>query len=534
MGNQILSYAKMFGKHSIDAFVAHEATWSEHKYTQGEMSDIIRANNLEWSNAVVMAYMTSDKWRSALESYFGQVNYNYDNRYFANASIRRDGSSRFADGHRWGTFGSLGFGWVITNEQFMQNVTWLKYLKFKADWGLLGNQSISTGNTAANYYPYLDLYSIANNNDYASIRFAYKGNKDLTWEKTSSFNFGLEFNVADIVEGEFRYFNNTTRDMLYMKQVAPSLGYASYPVNDGKVRNSGIEFNLKWHAIRSKELKLDVRLNGSSYTNEIIEMPFDDTTGERKFYEIQRGYAWSKGHSLYDFYMREYAGVDPQTGAAQYNQYYNVKADGTRDLITDMEAYKHENKIEKLEVEKTSDYANATQKYVGESVVPDITGGFGFDLSYKGFEVSTTFTYGIGGKAYDNVYALLMGDYGPGKYNWSVDIENRWQQPGDITDVPALTAGRSDYADYANATSTRFLTSRSYLSLTNARIGYTFPKNWFKGTGINGLSLYVTGENLFVISVRKGFVSMASVTGSSGSSQYLPVSSIMGGLKIEF
>ena len=532
--NEILSYAKTFDKHSFDAFIAHEATWSENKYTDGQMSDIIRGNNLEWSNAIIMSYMSSDKYRTALESYFGQVNYNYDNRYFANAAIRRDGSSRFADGNRWGTFGSLGFGWVITNEQFMKNISWLKYLKFKADWGLLGNQSILTVSSAINSYPYLDLFSISNNNDYASIRFAYKGNKDLTWEKTNSFNFGLEFNVANLVEGEFRYFNNTTRDMLYMKQVAPSLGFASYPVNDGKVRNSGIEFNLKWHAIKTNDMKLDVRLNGTSYSNKIIAMPHDDTTGLPKPYEIQGGYAWAEGHSLYDYYVREWAGVDPDNGAALYNQYYNVKADGTRDIITDMESYASKNTIEKLEVEKTSDYNSATRKFVGASAVPDLTGGFGFDFYYKGLEVSTTFSYGIGGKAYDNVYAALMGDNGPGQNNWSVDIENRWQNPGDITDVPVLTAGFSDYASFANATSTRFLTSRSFLSLNNARIGYTLPKEWFKNVGINKLSVYVTGENLFVATARKGFVSMASITGASGRSQYLPVSTVMGGVKIEF
>lgn len=531
---QMLSWGKTFGKHGLDAFIAHEFTWSQSRNFYGGKSNIVRGGNLEWSNAVIMSYMESDLYKRSLESYFGQVNYNYDQRYYFNGSLRRDGSSRFADGKKWGTFGSLGFGWVISNEKFMKDLKWLKFLKFKADWGWLGNQNLLTGSTAANYYPYYDLYSIGNMDGKPSIMFAYKGNNDLTWESTSSFNFGLDFNIANIIEGEFEYFNNTTFDMLYMKQVAPSLGYASYAVNDGKIRNAGIEFALKWHAIRSKDFKFDVRLNGSHYVNKMLEMPIDDTTGKAKPYEIHGAYAWSEGHSIYDFYMREYAGVDPQTGYALYNQYYNVKADGTRELITNMESYKADNTIETLEVEKTSDYSEATLKYVDESAVPVLTGGFGFDLYWKGLEFNSTFTYGLGGKAYDYVYATLMGDNSAGSYNWHEDIESRWQKPGDVTDVPGLFGGAADYSSYANATSTRFLTSRSYLNLANVRIGYTLPQKWFTNTPIKKLHVYVTGDNLFVISARKGFVSMSSVSGSSDRSHYLPVSTIMGGIKVEF
>ena len=532
---QMLSWGKQFGKHALDAFIAHESSWYQYQYMTGQKSNILRGDNLEWSNAVIMGYMDSDKYKRSLESFFGQLNYNYDQRYYFTAALRFDGSSRFSSGNKWGTFGSLGFGWVITNEKFMKNVKWLKFLKLKADWGLLGNQSLSTGSSAANYYPYYDLFAISNMNDNPSVQFYYKGNNKLTWEKTSSFNFGFDFNIANVLEGEFEYFNNTTRDMLYMKQVAPSLGYASYPVNDGKIRNAGIEFALKWHAIRKSNLKFDVRFNASRYTNKMIQMPIDDTTGQPKPIEVRGAYAWSEGHSIYDYYMREYAGVDPDNGHALYNQYYNVKADGTRDLITDMELYKQDNVIEKLEVEKTDDYSNATRKYVDESAVPSLTGGFGFDLAWKGFEVNATFTYGLGGKAYDNVYATLMRDNSPGEYNWHTDIEKRWQNPGDITDVPGLFSGSNgSYSTYAAGTSTRFLTSRSYLNFTNLRIGYTFPKKWFVNKAVKKLQVYVTAENLFVISARKGFVSMSSVSGASDRSAYLPVSTIMGGVKVEF
>ena len=531
-GNQILSWAKTFGKHNVDAFVAHESMWMENSYMYGYKSLLVRSGNTELSNAVIMGAIESDTYGYSMESYFGQVRYDYDEKYHFNASIRRDGSSRFAKGNKWGTFGSVGAAWVLSKEAFMENLDWLKNLKLKASWGLLGNQSLNTGFSIANYYPYEDFYTIGNQNDKPSFTFKYKGNPDLTWEKSSTFNVGMEFDVLGVLEGEVEYFHKTTKDMLFMKQVAPSLGYASYPVNDGKLVNKGIEFNLTAHALKTKDVTLDIRLNGGHYKNEMTKMPIDDTTGKEKPIELQGAYAWSKGHSLYDFYLREYAGVDPETGVAQYNSYVNVKADGTREPITDMELYLSKgNKIETLEVEKTDDAAQATKKYVGKSAIPTLTGGFGFDLYVKGFELSTTFTYGLGGHALDYVYATLMGDNTPGKYNWHKDIENRWQQPGDVTDVPRLMAGADTYA---NATSTRFLTSRSYLNLANARIAYNLPKSLLAKSGIKALSVFVTGDNLFLISARKGFVSMASVSGESGRSQYAPLSTVSGGFKIEF
>ncbi len=538
--NQILSWKKSFGVHNLDAFVAHESTFYKSSDNYGQKSKIVRPNNTEWSNAVIMDYMDSQTYGFDMESYFGQIRYDYNDKYFFHGTLRRDGSSRFAKGQKWGTFGSIGAAWAITNENFMKDVSWLKNLKYKLSWGVLGNQDFITNPTIAGYYPYNDLYTIGNLNDEISFSFKYKGNPDLTWERSETWNTGIEFNIADILEGEVEYYNKTTKDMLFLKQVSPSLGYAQYPVNDGKMVNKGLEFSLVAHLVKTNDISLDLRVNGGHYKNKMTQMPMDDTTGKEKPLEIQGAYGWSKGHSLYDFYIREYAGVDPETGMALYNSYYNVKADGSKDLITDMVTYQQNNKIERLEVEKTSDYNNATKKYVGKSGIPTLQGGFGFDLAVKGFELNTTFSYSLGGYAYDGVYATLMSDNTPGSGNWHNDIENRWQKPGDITDVPRLTSG---YDEYTNASSTRFITSRSYLNLSNVRLSYTFPKKWMNRMNIGSLSVYVSGDNLMFISARKGFVSMAGNTvstdpnedsGGSDRSQYAPLSTIMGGIKIQF
>ena len=172
---------------------------------------------------------------------------------------------------------------------------------------MLGNQDFITNPTIAGYYPYNDLYTIGNLNDEISFSFKYKGNPDLTWERSETWNTGIEFNIADILEGEVEYYNKTTKDMLFLKQVSPSLGYAQYPVNDGKMVNKGLEFSLVAHLVKTNDISLDLRVNGGHYKNKMTQMPMDDTTGKEKPLEIQGAYGWSKGHSLYDFYIREYA-----------------------------------------------------------------------------------------------------------------------------------------------------------------------------------------------------------------------------------
>ena len=548
--NQILSWSQSFGKHNLDAFVAHESTNSKTAVSYGSKSKIVRPGNVEWSNGVIMDYLESYTYGYAIESYFGQVRYDFDNKYFLHGTLRMDGSSRFAKGNKWGTFGSVGAAWAITNESFMQDISWLKNLKYKISWGVLGNQDFITTPVAAGYYPYEDLYTINNLNDEYSFSFKFKGNPDLTWERSSTINTGIEFNIADIFEGEVEYFHKTTSDMLFMKQVAPSLGYASYPVNDGELVNKGVEFSLTTHILNKKDLKLDFRLNGGYYNNKMTKMPIDETTGKEKPIEISRYYGWANGHSLYDFYMREYAGVNPETGMAMYNQYYNVKADGSKELITDMETYKATKGINKLETEQTSDWSQATKKFVDKSGIPALQGGFGFDLYVKGFSLNTTFAYGLGGYGYDYNYAAIMHNGTSGSYNWHKDIENRWQKAGDITDVPRLSndyGGGADNTNYANSSSTRFLTSRSFLNLTNLRIGYEFPKSLVSKMHLGGLNVFVSGDNLLYISARKGYISMASSgnsdnvnndngndSGESGRSQYAPLSTIMGGIKVQF
>ena len=277
-------------------------------------------------------------------------------------------------------------------------------------------------------------------------------------------------------------------------------------------------------------MRLDLRINGGNYRNKITQMPIDESTGEEKVIEMQGAYAYSKGHSIYDFYVREYVGVNPETGLTQWNRYYN-EVNGEKDYIFDMETYLNGNTINELGVETTTEYSQVTKKYVGKSVIPTLQGGFGLDFAYKGFELTSQFAYSFGGHSYDNIYASLMGNNLPGQVNWSKDILDRWQEAGDITDVPRLS---SDFDKNVNSISSRFITSNAYLNFTNVRLSYTLPVQLTQSMGINRTSIWLSGDNLFLLTAREGFIPMGAESGSSSTIRYAPLSTITTGIKLQF
>lgn len=521
--NQILSYNTSVNKSNFEAFIAHENTLTQNKSQSGSMSNIASPYSVELSNGIIKGGLSSATNEYALESYFGQVKYDYDNKYFVHATIRRDGTSRFPN-DKWGTFGSVGFAWMMTNENFLKNITWLKSLKSKISYGVLGNQALGI-------YPTFDAYSINNLNDELSINFGSKGNPNLTWERSNNFNTGFESNINNRVELDVEYFRKITDNLLYYKQVAPSLGYANYPVNDGEILNSGIEFSILGHIINKNDFRLDISFNGANYVNKILKMPIDDTTGEEKQIELQGGYAYAKNRSLYDFYVREWAGVDPSSGEANWFRYYDEQPDGEKIYITDMVQYTIANTINKLGKETTTDYNEATQKFIDKSVIPVLAGGFAFDISYKRLQLDMQFAYSFGGYSYDNAYSQLMSDHATGSNNWSIDILQRWRKEGDITNVPRLTG---NYDKYDSATSSRFITSNSFLNFTNTKLTYNLTGKRIFNVQLPGLSLWLAGDNLFVLSARKGYVPNTSESGNSSSYSYTPLSSFTAGIKVEF
>lgn len=527
----ILNYNQSFGKHNIEALAAHEATSWESRISSAFKTNLVQNDNTELDNAVVSSPSSSYSIGYALESWFAQANYDYNGTYYLSASIRTDGSSRFLK-DKWGTFGSVGVGWLLSNEGFMNSVGVIKFLKLKASYGVIGDQA------GVGYYPGYDLLMISNLNDNPAFSFDRKGNRNLTWETAKIFQVGTEFELGNFLSGSIDYYNKNTDNLIFDRRVGPSIGYALIEVNDGQLRNQGVEFDLTGHIINQSDLYVDLGINGEILKNELIRMPIDPATSNPKIIDVQSYYGRGQRHSIYDYYMREYRGVDPEDGLSQWTVYYvdandNGELDNGEENINSLEDYKAKNPDKTGQIKKstTKVYQDATQFYVGKSAIPKVRGAINLTAGYKGFSLAVQMLYGIGGYGYDFVYARLMDNPKIGGNNWSVDMLKRWQKPGDITDVPRLSDG---YDPNVASTSTRFLTKADYLILNNVRLGYQFPKKWYARYGLTDLSVWVSGDNLWMHSARKGFNPSISQAGVSDWYTYTPLSTFSAGLKIRF
>ena len=494
-------------------------------------------SSLELGNAIQMNDLSGTTNRFALDSWLVSAMYSYKERYALTANYRADGSSRYAPQNRWGHFGSVGVAWTFTNEDFCEPAReYLKDGKLRLSWGELGNQ-------VSSLYSYTDLYTIENVNGEIGYVWGSKGNENITWERANITDLGLEFSIGKWLDVELDYFYKLTNNLLFSRAVAPSLGYSSLPVNDAKMVNQGVEFGFKVHAVDTRNVKLDIRLNGAHYTNKMLEMPIDYYKADGTPVRQKMSGAMSVGHSMYDHYTCKYMGVD-ESGNALYDAWYDPSkgglgaelANNERNYITSLHQWQLENPDKDPEKDlahkSTPNASYATLQYVGKSYLPDLDGGFGIDLEVYGVTLSASCSYRIGGYGYDYTYMALMDDGPIGGHNWHVDMLNSWTEFNKETDIPRLTNGMSDYASFANMTSDRFLTSNSYLSLNDIQMGYNFPKKLIEKIKLNRLSIYISATNLAIATARKGYNPMTSFTGSSDTHGYSPLSTIMGGIKL--
>lgn len=526
----LLRYNKTFSEHSIEVLAAHEATdWSIDRLFISAFN-LVDPDLEDFNNAVVSNPIDSYTESYSLESYFTQVSYDYKKTYFISASARRDGSSRFVK-EKWGNFGSVGASWLISNESFMQSQNIVKSLKLKASYGLIGEQA------GIGYYPGYDLYNVDNLNDGPAFSFDTKGNPDLTWETSRMFQTGIEFSIGNYLTGVVDYYVKNTTGLIFDRRVGPSIGYAIIKVNDGELRNQGLEFDLTGHIIDSKDYHLDLSVNGELLKNKITKMPIDPATGEQKVLDVQGNYGWSAGHSIFDFYMREFAGVDPEDGRSMWTMYYDdLNGDGeftTGENVTSLHQFLSQNPDKEGTLLKTTTktYQSATQLYVGKSAIPKVRGAINLSGGYKGLELSVQMLYSLGGYSYDAAYASLMANGLVGGNNWHKDILKRWQEQGDVTNVPRI----SDNQD-ANVSSlaSRFITKADFILLNNVRLGYTIPASLLETFGINAASVWVSGDNLWLKSKRHGFNPSIAEAGNSSVYTYAPLSTISAGIKVKF
>ncbi|AWX43897.1 TonB-dependent receptor SusC [Flagellimonas maritima] len=533
---QLLRYNKNFGNHGFDALIAHESNDYTRNFSSGNKRDVAVPGLLELDNfAVTQGQPVGFSEGATLESYFSQVNYNYNSTYFLSGSVRTDGSSRFIN-DKWGVFWSIGGSWIASNESFLENSKLFSYLKLKASYGVIGDQE------GIDFYQSDDTFNVTNLNDGLSISERRNGNPDLTWEESKMFQTGVELSLGRFLDVNVDYYRKNTENLFFDRRVGSSQGISTVTVNDGELRNTGLEFSLTAHLIQTENAKLDLTINGEHIDNEIVTMPLwvDPQTQELVPRPIDASpplFAYSRGSSIFDFYLREYAGVDPETGVMLWNEYFNdANGNGTLDdgeeSIADLFPYTLNNPDATIASQTTTRYADATLKYVDKSAIPTLRGAFRLAGSYKNFSLAAQFTYQFGGWAHDTQYSELMNDrFGAGSNNFHTDISRRWQQPGDITDVPRISDG---FDQNIGSSSTRWLIKSDFIALNNVRLGYQVPTRLLSNTGLQNINVWVSGDNLYIGSKRDGFNPTTSETGNTGRRLYAPLSTVTMGVSVKF
>jgi len=531
--NQILRYKTVFGEgHNFDILLAHESFQDTFENFDLSKKGIVNLN----PNAVGVPenYLDQNgvsygsKTDTSLESFFTQANYSYADKYYLTGTLRRDGSSRFFK-NKWGTFWSVGAGWVLSEEDFLDSLDFVDFLKLKASYGVLGSQGSAAFAGQAGF----DIQNLLGQ---PSLIPRAVVDPNITWESSNQFQTGVELELFNgAIEANLDFYQKTTSNLYVNKRLSPSTGDAIILTNDGKLVNRGFEFDVTGNIIKKDDFRLSLTVNGEMFNNEITQMPIENSTGNPKVLNISGNYGQSLGRSIYDFYMRQWAGVDAANGNGQWiENWVDANNDGQYNAgegISDLLVYTAANPDKVIKERITSTYADATIKYVGKSLIPTVRGAFRLNTSYKNFTLNAQFGYSLGGYGYDSQYANLMTNGKVGASSYNVDMRNRWMKPGDVTDVPRLYSNENVRV---SATSTRFITSTDYLSLNNIRLGYSIPSKALEKTGLSSVNLWISGDNVFLLSARDGYNPTTSVTGQSGRYTYNPISNYTLGVRVKF
>ncbi|MDY2641454.1 MAG: SusC/RagA family TonB-linked outer membrane protein, partial [Mediterranea sp.] len=496
--NQLLTYDRSFGKHSVNVLAGHEFYAYKYEYLSAGKTNLVDGI-LELRPGTTLYDADSYTNNYRIESWLGRVNYNYDEKYYFDASFRRDGSSRFHKDYRWGSFWSVGANWRISKEAFLADLEWLNNLSLKLSYGEQGNDSLGR------LYAWQSLYSLswANSNQIGGLVSTLENTK-VSWEKNGNLNVGIEASLFDQrLNLNVEYYNKKTTDMLLNYPMALSTGFSGYNDNVGDMRNTGWEFELRGTPVKTKDFTWNVTWMGSTVSNKVLKL-----TNESP--EIINGiYSIKEGMPINTFYMAKSAGVDPATGAQLY-WVYDKDENGN---ITN----------ERI----SSDYSKAsTSKYYLGSRIPDLYGSLGTDFSWKGFDLSILTTYSIGGKVYDGLYNGSMNNMYYNN-NWNKHALRRWQKPGDVTDVPRIeVAGKT-------TTNDRYLVDGSYFAIKNITLGYKLPQSWMRSAKMNSVRVFASVDNLALFSHLEGMDPQYNFSGSTDYS-YTPNKTWTVGVEVNF
>ena len=510
---QTLTYFDNFGKHNVTLMLGHEYYKINTTYLSATADGGFSPSILQISAFAKKKDSSGYESGYNVEGYFGNAQYNYDNKYFGSFSYRRDASSRFAKENRWGSFWSVGAAWLINKEAWF-NAPWVDELKLKASIGQQGNDNIRP-------WAYTDVYTLSQVSDTEmSASFARLGNKNITWETTTNFNIGTEFSFfKGRLSGSFDFYTKKTTDLLFWLNVPESQGTRGYYNNIGDIRNTGVELTLTGHIFRTKDFDWSVTANLAHNKTKILKLDSSKKNQYGGFYEKSAMdytlYWYKEGGPLYNGYLHKYAGVNEKGEAL-----YWVDEDVSENEITGHPGKK---------LSYTTTNASKASMYETGSLLPKVSGGLSTTVSYKGFDASLSFDFQIGGKVYDMKYAALMNpmtENSSGGAAIHKDYLKSWSTNNTSSNLP-----RWQFGDDNGQVSDRFLTNAGYFNFQSFTLGYTLPKNLVPY--FSKIRVYCSGENLGFISARKGLDPRFSYDGVTGTS-YSPTRNISGGIQLTF
>jgi hypothetical protein len=507
--NQLLNYKRKFGDHNFEFLLGHENYKYMYEYLYGYKKGQIVDDNDELVNFVTPSSLTSRTDNYRKEGVFSRLNYDYKSKYLLSGSIRWDGSSRFDKDVRWDSFWSLGAGWRLKGEEFLSNSNLISELKLRGSYGEVGNDGTNS------YYMYKSTYTLGYNNaQEPGILFGFLADPTITWEANKQTDVGIDFGfLNNRITGSVEYYNRVTEDLIFPVPLPVSAGVPDNTIsrNVGTMYNRGFEFSINADVIKTQNFTWNINANASTLKNQITELSNGITeiiNGTKKI---------SVGHSIYDYWLRQWYGVDPADGSPLFlaaDAYANTTAADIRTV--------NGQKV-------TTNFNKAKYDYSG-TAIPDLFGSFGTSITYKQWSLSALFTYQLGGKTYDSNYAALMSSYSQGGA-LSTDILDRWTTPGQITDVPALNS--STYTSSNAGNSSRWLVSSDFLTFRQATLSYSFSPETLSQLGVSGLRILVSGENIWSKTARKGLEPSQAFNGTA-SNRYTPARVVTIGFNVSF
>lgn len=499
--NQVSYKTSIARDHHIDALVGYEIDDQYRDYLSGYATNFATHDKNQISNGMKTESVGGNDTRTRMVSYLTRLNYDYKNKYYLGGSFRTDGSSRFQRDNRWGSFWSISGAWRIIEEKFMSPTKdWLTDLKIRASYGV-------NGTLPSDYFGYMGLSSLTNGYlEQPGIIQSQLRNDDLQWETNYNLNLGLDFAFWNRINVTLEYYTRTTKNLLMDRPISMTTGFSSYLMNIGEVKNKGVELEISSTNIQTKDFSWNTTFNISHNKNKIVTLDGMQT-------EIKSGSQIRKvGKSYRTFYMIEFAGINPETGAPQF---YTNDVDENGNYIKDI----------------TEEINKAHAIVLDKHAEPNAIGGLSNTLRYKWFDLNFMFSYQFGGYSYDNWAQKTEHGGNDLEANIPSYYKDSWKKPGDVTKYELFYEKPSVAMN--KVTTTRRLHSTDFIRLKTLTFGFTVPKDWTRKIGIENVRLYASANNLWTWAAYD-YYDPEAVSGGTAIWGTPPLKTVTFGINVNF